>query len=128
MIPTMLGTLTRCHPSYKNIFMKPVNYEECFALQKWIGFIRFTKNRGVDFTIPYIHASSIITIENSTICYHEQFDYVIFQHKVPSLIIHHFWKKNKDIIMPQQIPPELFQYIALKRPSDTIYSSHPHHL
>jgi hypothetical protein len=108
--------------------MKHINYEECFAVQKWIGFIRFTKNRGVDFTIPYIHASSIITIENSTTCYHEQFDYVMFQHKVPSLIIHHFWKKNKDIIMPQQIPPELFQYIAQKRPSDTIYSSHPHHL
>lgn len=104
------------------------NYEECCALQHWIGYIRFTKNRGMDFTIPYVHVSSVITIEQSTVRYREQFDYIIFQRKPPSLIIHHFWKKNKNMIMPQEIPRELFQYIAQKRPSDTMYSSHPHHL
>jgi len=108
--------------------MKHNNYEECCALQHWTGYIRFTKNKGMDFTIPYIHISSVITIEQSTICYREQFDYVMFQHKQPSLIIHHFLKKNKEMIMPQEIPRELFQYIAQKRPSDTMYSSHPHHL
>lgn len=128
MIPTMLGTLTRCHPSYKQLFMKHTNYEECFSLQQWIGFIKFRKNKGMDRNIPYIHVSSVITMEQSTLCYHEQFDYVMFQHKVPSLTIHHFWKKNKDIILPNQIPPSLFQLLAQKHPSHTIYSSHPHHL
>jgi hypothetical protein len=108
--------------------MKHQNYEECFTLQKWTGFIRFTKNRGIDLAIPYIHVSSIIKMKQLSTCYSEQFDYIMFQHKQPSLIIHHYWKKNKDIIMPQQIPTVLFQLLAQKRPSDTIYSSHPHHL
>jgi len=129
MIPTMLGTLTRCHPSYKQLLMKHMNYEECFTLpQHWTGFIRFTKNRGMDFNIPYIHISSVITVQQSTIYYREHFDYLMFQYKEPSLVIHHYWKKNKNMIMPNEIPPQLFQFISQKRPFDTVYSSHPHHL
>jgi hypothetical protein len=105
-----------------------MNYEECFSLQQWIGYIKFTKNKSADIKMPFIHVSSVITMEQSTLCYHEQFDYVMFQQKVPYLSIHHFWKKNKNIILPNEIPPQLFQYIAQKRPSHTIYSSHPHHL
>jgi hypothetical protein len=127
-IPTMLGTLTRCHPSYFPLIMKYNNYEECFISQHWIGFISFTKNVGMDLRTPFIHISSVITMEQSSICYREQFDYMLFQYKRPSVIIHHYWKKNKDIIMPHEIPPILFQLLAQKNPSHTIYSSHPHHL
>lgn len=124
-IPTMLGTLTRCHPSYFPLIMKYNHYEECFTSQHWIGFISFTKNVGMDLRTPFIHISSVITMEQSSICYREQFDYTLFQYKHPSVVIHHYWKKNKQLILPNDIPTELFTVLAHKRRSDTIYSSKP---
>ena len=122
----MMGTLTRCSPSYISLMMKYHHYEECFTLpQQWIGFITFTKNTGFDHRTPFIHISSVITMEQSSICYREQFDYTLLQYKQPSVIIHHYWQKNKRIILPNEIPTELFTIVAQKRRSDTIYSSNP---
>ena len=125
-IPTMLGTLTRRYPVYVPLIMKYNNYEECFTLsQKWTGFISFTKNRGTQSGIPFIHISSVITMEKSSISYSEQFDYTLLQDKYPSVVIHHYWKKNKQIILPNEIPTELFQILSQKHPNNTIYSSNP---
>jgi len=125
-LPTLTGTLTRCSPNYIPLMMKYNHYEECFTLpQHWIGFITFTKNTGIDQRTPYIHISSVITMEKSFICYREQFDYTLVQYKQPSIIIHHFWQKNKQIILPDDIPIELFSILSQKRRSDTIYSSNP---
>lgn len=124
--PTMLGTLTRQSSAYFSLIMKYKHYEECFMLpQNWIGFITFTKNTGVDLSVPFIHISSVITMEQSSICYREQFDYTLLQYKHPSVVIHHFWKKNKRLILPNEIPTELFTILSQKRRSDTIYSSKP---
>ena len=122
----MMGTLTRCSPNYIPLMMKYNHYEECFTLpQHWIGFITFTKNTGLDQRTPFIHISSIISMEKSSICYREQFDYTLVQYKQPSIVIHHFWQKNKQIILPDEIPIELFSILSQKRRSDTIYSSNP---
>ena len=122
----MMGTLTRCSSSYIPLMMKYNHYEECFSLpQHWVGFITFSKNTGVDQRTPFIHMSSVITMEKSSICYREQFDYTLIQYKQPSLVIHHFWQKNKQIILPNEIPTDIFTILSQKRRSDTIYSSHP---
>ena len=122
----MMGTLTRCSPNYIPLMMKYNHYEECFTLpQHWVGFITFTKNTGFDQRTPFIHISSVISMEKSSICYREQFDYTILQYKQPSVVIHHFWQKNKRIILPNEIPIELFTILSQKRRSDTIYSSNP---
>ena len=125
-LPTMMGTLTRCQPAYIPIMMKYKHYEECFRLpQNWTGFITFTKNIGIDTHTPFIHISSVITMEQSSISYSEQFDYMLIQHTHPSVVIHHFWKKNKQIILPNEIPNDLFKILSQKHCSDTIYSSNP---
>lgn len=125
-IPTMLGTLIRIQPNYKKIIMKYNNYEECFNLaQNWVGFIIFTKKYGTEINSPFIHISSIIKIEQSSTCYSEQFDYILLQHKYPSIVVHHFCKKNKQIILPNEIPTILFRLLSQKTSIDTIYSSNP---
>jgi len=125
-VPTMLGTLVQRSPTYIPLMMKYNHYEECFSLsQQWVGFITFTKNTGLDQRTPFIHISSVISMEKYPIRYSEQFDYTILQYKQPSVVIHHFWQKNKRIILPNEIPTELFTILSQKRRSDTIYSSKP---
>jgi hypothetical protein len=109
-----------------DLLMKSHDYEEMFSMNALtVGILEFSKKKGGSMDRYDTYISSFITIQNEYAIYQEQIEYYLVPSMSTPILAYPTWKKNSVTISSKKIPSSIFKLLAMKHPSNMIYSSHP---